>query len=133
MSQAMNTGCRKTPQTCTPRAVSRSGFLGSRIWAVGQMPDHREEQRRRAASVPTAALPVHGGEKPVTDQQRWIDRNAAKARRALADPSVRAALLALLGGDDRSRRRERRIAAVRLELAGLEVRWPLLEEDERKP
>jgi hypothetical protein len=39
----------------------------------------------------------------------------------------------LLGGDDRSRRRERRIAAVRLELAGLEVRWPLLEEDERKP
>jgi hypothetical protein len=69
----------------------------------------------------------------VTDQQRWIERNAAKARRALADPSVRATLLALLGGDDCSRRRERRIAAVRLELAGLEVRWPLLEEDERKP
>ena len=69
----------------------------------------------------------------MTDQQRWIERNAAKARRALADPSARAALLALLGGDDRSRRRERRIAAVRLELAGLEVRWPLLEEDERKP
>jgi hypothetical protein len=97
------------------------------------MPDHREEQRRRAACVPTAALPITGGEKPVTDQQRWIERNAAKARRALADPSVRAALLALLGGDDRSRRRERRIAAVRLELAGLEVRWPLLDEDERKP
>jgi hypothetical protein len=97
------------------------------------MPDHREEQRRRAGSVPTAALPIHGGEKPVTDQQRWIERNAAKARRAFADPSVRAALLALLGGDDRSRRRERRIAAVRLELAGLKVRWPLLEEDERKP
>jgi hypothetical protein len=96
------------------------------------MPDHRG-QRRRAACVPTAALPITGGEKPVTDQQRWIERNAAKARRALADPSVRAALLALLGGDDRSRRRERRIAAVRLELAGLEVRWPLLEEDERKP
>ena len=129
----MNTGCQKTPQTDTPGAVSQSGFLGSRIWAVGQMPDHTEEQRRRAGSVPTAALPVHGGEKPVTDQQRWIERNAAKARRALADPSVRAALLALLGGDDRSRRRERRIAAVRLELAGLEVRWPLLEEDERKP
>ena len=54
----------------------------------------------------------------MTDQQRWIEHNAAKARRALADPSVRAALLALLGGDDRSRRRERRIAAVRLELAG---------------
>ena len=74
-----------------------------------------------------------GAEKPVTDQQSSIERNAAKARRALADPSVRAALLALLGGDDRSRRRERRIAAVRLELAGLEVRWPLLEEDERHP
>jgi hypothetical protein len=67
-------------------------------------PIHREEQRRREGSVPTAALPVHGGEKPVTDQQRWIERNTAKARRALADPSVRAALLALLGGDDRSRR-----------------------------
>jgi hypothetical protein len=52
------------------------------------MADHREEQRRRAGSVPTAALPVHGREKPVTDQQRWIERNAAKARRALADPSA---------------------------------------------
>jgi hypothetical protein len=69
----------------------------------------------------------------VTDQQRWIERNAAKARRALADPSVRATVLALLGGDDCRRRRERRIAAVRLELAGLEVRWPLLDKDERKP
>ena len=85
----------------------------------------------------------------MTDRQRWmighvpdspdpalkepIERNAAKARRALADPSVRAALLALLGGDDRSRRRERRIAAVRLELAGLEVRLPLPEEDKQKP
>jgi hypothetical protein len=26
-----DTGCQKTPQTCTPGAVSRSGFLGSRI------------------------------------------------------------------------------------------------------
>ena len=34
------------------RAASRSGFLGSRIWAVGQMPDHREEQRRREGCVP---------------------------------------------------------------------------------
>jgi hypothetical protein len=97
------------------------------------MPDHREEQRRRAGSVLTAALLYTAERSHVTDQQRWIERNAAKARRALADPSVRAVLLALLGGDDRSRRRERRIAAVRLELAGLEVRWPLLEEDERKP
>jgi hypothetical protein len=96
------------------------------------VPDDREE-RRRAGSVPTAALPVYGGEKAMTDQQRWIERNAAKARHALADPSIRAALLALLGGDNRNRRRERRIAAVRLELAGLEVRWPLLEEDKQKP
>jgi hypothetical protein len=57
MRRAMNTGCQKTPQTDTPGAVSQSGFLGSRIWAVGQMPDHTEEQRRRAGSVPTAALP----------------------------------------------------------------------------
>jgi hypothetical protein len=78
-------------------------------------------------------LPGNGGEKAVTDQQRWIERNAATARRALANPSVRTALLALLGGDDRSQRRERRIAAVRLELAGLEVSWPLLEEDEQQP
>jgi hypothetical protein len=78
-------------------------------------------------------LPGNGGEKAVTDQQRWIERNAANARRALANPSVRTALLALLGGDDRSQRRERRIAAVRLELAGLEVSWPLLEEDEQQP
>jgi hypothetical protein len=70
---------------------------------------------------------IEGTWKPI------IPRNPAKARRALADPSVRAMVLALLGGDDCSRRRERRIAAVRLELAGLEVRWPLLEEDERKP
>jgi hypothetical protein len=90
-------------------------------------------QKTPQPCTPGAALTVHGGEKPVTDQQRWIERNAAKARRALADPSVRAALLAWLGGDDRSRRRERQIAAVRLELGGLEVRWPLLEEDERKP
>jgi hypothetical protein len=62
-----------------------------------------------------------------------MDRTQRReARRALADPTVRAALLALLGGDDGGRRRERRIAAVRRELAGLEVRWPLLEDDEHE-
>jgi hypothetical protein len=107
--------------------------LGAGFRLSGRCPIIGRNSGGAKGASSTAALPVHGGEKPVTDQQRWIERNAAKARRALADPSVRAALLALLGGDDRSRRRERRIAAVRLELAGLEVRWPLLEEDERKP
>lgn len=68
----------------------------------------------------------------MTDQQRWIERNAAKARHALADPIVRAGLLALLGGDNGVRRRKRRITAVRGELAGLEIRWPLLEENEHE-
>jgi hypothetical protein len=67
------------------------------------------------------------------DQDAWIKRNAARARRALADPAIRMELLALLGSDDGGRRRERRLAAVRRELAGLEVRWPLLGEDEYEP
>jgi hypothetical protein len=40
---------------------------------------------------------IEGTWKPI------IPRNAAKAHRALADPSVRAMVLALLGGDDCSR------------------------------
>jgi hypothetical protein len=67
----------------------------------------------------------------VTDQEAWIERNAAQARRALADPAVCAELLALLGSSERDR--ARRLAAARRELAGLEVRWPLLEENEHEP
>jgi len=67
----------------------------------------------------------------VTDQEAWIERNAAQARRALADPAVRAELLALLGSSERDR--ARRLATARRELAGLEARWPLLEEKEHEP
>jgi hypothetical protein len=66
-------------------------------------------------------------------QDAWIARNAAQAHRALANPAVRAELLGLLGSDDGGRRRERRLEAARRELVGLEVRWPLLEEDEHEP
>jgi hypothetical protein len=65
----------------------------------------------------------------VDDRDAWIERNAAQVRRALARCEVRAELAALLGGDDNARRRERRLEAARRELASLELRWKL-EEDE---
>jgi hypothetical protein len=64
------------------------------------------------------------------DEQQWIDANAARLREALASSRVRADVLAQLGTDD-DRRRERRLEAARLELAGLELRWRL--EDEHGP
>ncbi len=67
----------------------------------------------------------------MNDRSAWIARNAAQARRALADPTVRAALLALLGSSERDR--SRRLEAACAELAGREARWPLLEEDEHEP
>ena len=65
------------------------------------------------------------------DQDAWIARNAAQARRALVNPAVRGELLGLPGSDDGGRRRERRLEAARAELAGLELRWRL--EDEHGP
>jgi hypothetical protein len=67
------------------------------------------------------------------DERQWIEREAAQLGRTLADPAVRAELLALLGTDDGGRRRARRLEAARRELAGLEVRWPLLEEEDDEP
>jgi hypothetical protein len=64
------------------------------------------------------------------DEAAWIEREAAQLGRTLADPAVRADVLAQLGTDD-DRRRERRLEAARLELAGLELRWRL--EDEHGP
>jgi predicted nucleic acid-binding protein len=55
----------------------------------------------------------------------WIERNAAQVRRALADPAVRAELLALLDGHEQDR--VRRLEAARAELADLEVHWRLEE------
>jgi hypothetical protein len=59
----------------------------------------------------------------------WQARNAARIRRALARPEVRAELLALLGMDD-ARQRERRLAAARAELDALTLRWRDLEDQE---
>ena len=62
------------------------------------------------------------------DERQWRTQNAARLRRALQRPQVRAEVLAQLGMDD-VRRRARRLAAARAELAGLELRWKV-EEDE---
>jgi hypothetical protein len=59
------------------------------------------------------------------DSAAWVERNAAQLARTLADPTVRAELLALLGTDDDGRRRERRLEAAQRELETLELRWKL--------
>ena len=67
------------------------------------------------------------------DEAEWIDANAARLGRALAHPQVRAELLALLGTDDAERRRQRRLAAARAELASIELRWKLAEDEVWEP
>jgi hypothetical protein len=64
------------------------------------------------------------------DEQAWRQRNAARLRRALQRPEVRAEVLALLGMGDDGRRRARRLDAARVELAGLELRWRLGEDED---
>lgn len=51
-------------------------------------------------------------------------------RRALERLEVRAELLALLGMGDDGRRRVRRLDAARVELAGLELRWRIGEDED---
>jgi hypothetical protein len=60
------------------------------------------------------------------DSAAWIERTAGELATALADPAVRAEVLALLDGHERGR--ARRLAAARAELAGMEVRWRLEDE-----
>ena len=60
------------------------------------------------------------------DTDAWVERTAADLGLALADPAVRAEVLALLDGHERDR--ARRLEAARAELAGLEVRWRLGDE-----
>jgi predicted nucleic acid-binding protein len=55
----------------------------------------------------------------------WVERTAADLGHALADPVVRAEVLALLDGHERDR--ARRLEAARAELAGMEVRWRMEE------
>jgi hypothetical protein len=63
------------------------------------------------------------------EREEWIERNAAQARQALGDPAACAELLALLGIDDSSQRRERRLEEARRDLASLELRIKLAEEE----
>jgi hypothetical protein len=63
------------------------------------------------------------------EREQWIRENAARLHRTLADPEVRAELLALLGVDDEGWRREQRLQVVRRELASLELRWKLAEDE----
>jgi hypothetical protein len=65
----------------------------------------------------------------VDEREAWIEDNAAQARRALLDPAVRAELLELLGVDNTEQRRQRRQEAARRELASIELRWKLAEEE----
>jgi hypothetical protein len=65
----------------------------------------------------------------VDEREEWIERNAAQARRALLDPAACAELLALLGTDDSEQRRERRREEARRDLASLELRMKLAEEE----
>jgi hypothetical protein len=64
------------------------------------------------------------------DEQEWQARNAARLRRALERPEVRAELLELLGMGDDGRRRARRLEVARAELAGLELRWRMGEDED---
>jgi hypothetical protein len=63
------------------------------------------------------------------EREEWIERNAAQARRALLNPAACAELLALLGTDDSEQRRERRLAEARRDLASMELRWKLAEDE----
>jgi hypothetical protein len=62
------------------------------------------------------------------DEQEWIAEQAARLRQALASQRVRADVLALLDGHERER--ARRLEAARAELAGLELRWRLREDEQ---
>jgi hypothetical protein len=65
--------------------------------------------------------------------EEWIERNAAQARRALLDPGVRVELLALLGTDNSEQRRARRQEEARRDLASMELRWKLAEDEVWEP
>jgi hypothetical protein len=67
------------------------------------------------------------------DEAEWINANAARLGRALARPQVRAELLVLLGAEDAEQRHQRRLAAARAELASMELRWKLAEDEVWEP
>jgi hypothetical protein len=65
--------------------------------------------------------------------EEWIQRNAAQVRRALLNPGVRVELLALLGTDNSEQRRARRQEEARRDLASMELRWKLAEDEVWEP
>jgi hypothetical protein len=69
------------------------------------------------------------GRSGLDELEEWVTHNAAAARRALLHPSVRAELLGLLGGDDNERRRQRRLEEARRDLASMELRLKLAEDE----
>ena len=79
-----------------------------------------------ARTTSCACGPRWAGATDVADETAWIDATAAELGQALADPAIRAEVLALLTGTDDERERQRRMESARRELAGLEVRYPLL-------
>jgi hypothetical protein len=78
------------------------------------------------------ALPAIGRSR-LDEWEEWIGRNAAQARRALLDPGVRVELLALLGTDDSAQRQARRLEEARRDLASMELRWKLAEDEVSEP
>ena len=57
------------------------------------------------------------------DREAWIRRHAEELRAVLADPQVRAEVLALLGGDDQDTRRQQRLEELATGPADIEVTW----------
>jgi hypothetical protein len=79
------------------------------------------------APGPGPAPPTKDGQ--VDEREAWIEQNAARLRETLAAQQVRVELAALLGGDDSAQQRQRRQEAARRELASIELRWKLLEDE----
>jgi hypothetical protein len=67
------------------------------------------------------------------ERERWLTQNAALLQEVLADPAVSGEVLALLGLDDEGRGRERRLEAARRELASIELRFKLMEDEVWEP
>jgi hypothetical protein len=75
--------------------------------------------------------PPHHRRDQVDEQEAWIERTAVELARTLACPAVRARVLALLDGHERDR--ERRREAARRDLASIELRWKLAEDEVWEP
>jgi hypothetical protein len=95
----------------------------------------RKRNGEDAVAVGSAdlALPTTEIGDGVDEREEWIRKNAASLRQILASPEVRGELLELLGGDGPERRRERRLEAIRRDLASMELRLKLAEDEVWEP